>query len=406
MKLRRRLSSSLRPLFAHRTRTLLALSGVAVGVGAVIVSRAIGAGAEDEMVRTVEAIGTNLLIVKPLPVKRIVFRPSIVGFATTLRPDDCAAVATLPTVAAVAPAVETTTRIKAGSRIVKTTVRGTGPAYPSIRRFEIAAGRFYDATDDRARARVVVLGASVARQLFGEERPVGAGVRLRGIPFEVIGVLRAKGTTPDGADQDNQVLIPLGTAMRRVFNVTWLTSAYVAVRDRDLMDETGAAIDALLRERHRARALQPAEDFAVQNTARTRAIQQELTASLSRYAAGLGAIALLVGGVGILALMFLSIRERTSEIGLRMAVGAQPRDILLQFLIEASVLALAGWAAGAVLGGGVTAIVALTTSWAVGLPLDGLAMSLALVFLLGLGFGAWPARKAARIPPIEALLLK
>jgi putative ABC transport system permease protein len=404
MKFGRRLSSSLKPLFAHRTRTALALSGVAVGVAAVIVARAIGAGAEDEMTRSLETIGTNLLIVKPLPVKRPVFRPAVTGFATTLQNDDCRAIAALPSVHDVAPAVETTTRVKLGRTTVKTTVRGTGPAYASIRRFDVAAGRFFDATDDREVRRVAVLGASVNQQLFPRGPVIGREIRIRGVPFEVIGVLRGKGTTPDGADQDNQVLVPVGTALRRLFNVTWLTSAYVGVSDREHLAETEREITALLRDRHRRNRDQPEDDFAVQNTTKTRAVQQELISSLSRYAAGLAAVALLVGGVGILALMFLSIRERTSEIGLRMAVGAQPRDILLQFLIEAATLAVAGWAVGVALGGATAFGIAVGTTWTVGVPMDALAGTLAMTLLLGLGFGAWPARNAARIPPIQALL--
>jgi putative ABC transport system permease protein len=404
MKLRRRFSSSLHPLFAHPLRTVLALSGVAVGVGAFVVSRAIGDGARAEMVRTVESLGTNLLIVKPVPVKRLVARRAVSGFATTLTDEDVAAVAALPGVAAAAPAIEDTVRVKRNATAAKTTVRGTTAAYLRLRAFELQAGRFLGPTDDDEVRRVAVLGARIARELFPAGPAVGGELRVRGVPFEVIGVLRAKGTTADGADQDNQVLVPFRTALRRVFNVRWLTSAYVGVTDPVRMEEATLAIERLLRQRHRVGERRAADDFAVQNTARTRAFQQELTAAFGRYAAGLAAVALLVGGFGVLALMFLSVRERTAEIGLRIAVGARRRDILLQFLIEAVFLALAGWAAGVVLGGLACAAVACGTSWAVALPLVPAATALGMALTIGMGFGALPARRAARIPPIEALV--
>jgi putative ABC transport system permease protein len=403
MKLRRRVSSSIRPLLTHPVRTLLAVTGIAVGVAAVVVSRSVGDGARREVVRAVESLGTNLLIVKPLPVKRLVMRPEIGGSATTLRREDADAVATLPGVRAVAPAVEDKVRVKAAGKATKTTVRGTTAEYLALRRFELAAGRFLEARDEPDASRVAVLGSRVAQELFAGVDPLGREVRVGAVPFEVIGVLRAKGTTADGADQDNQVLIPLTTALRRVFNVRWLTSAYVGVSEPARMAEAQAGVEELLRMRHRSGEPGRAVDFGVQNTAKTRAFQQEIAASLSGYAAGLAGVALLVGGVGVLALMYLSVRERTGEIGLRMAVGAQPRDVLFQFLIEATALAFAGWVAGIILGGLGVAAVWLGTRWPAGAPLGAMATTLVMALLIGLGFGALPARAAARVPPIEAL---
>jgi putative ABC transport system permease protein len=268
---------------------------------------------------------------------------------------------------------------------------------------------------------------------------VGEEIRVGGVPFQVIGVLRPKGSTIDGADQDNHIVVPLGTALRRVLNSTWLTTVYARVTEPERMDEAQAEIERLLRERHqrgngrapddsrpsglaRAHLVAPSgvasdaptkalldrttapDDFAVQNTTKTRGFQQEMTATLSRYAGGLAAVALVVGGLGILALMLLSVRERTSEIGLRMAVGAEPRDILIQFLIEAMVLALAGWAGGALLGGAAAVALSWLAGWPVGLPVTAITGSLAMAVVIGLGFGALPARNAARVPPIDALL--
>lgn len=406
MKLRRRFSSSLRPLFTHRARALLALSGVAVGVAAVLVSRSVGAGAQRQMRASIERVGTNLLIVKPVPVRRLVSRPEISGLATTLKPADAQAIAGLSLVRDAAPAVERGVRVKVGAIAMRTTVRGTTPAYQAVRNYDMAAGRFFDAEDERAARRVAVLGARVEAELGQGRSLVGREIRISGVPFDVIGVLRAKGASPEGADQDNHVLVPLRTGLRRLVNTTWLTAIYASVTESERMSDAEAEIQRVLRTRHRRGSDAGADDFAVQNTAKTRAIQQELIESLSRYAAGLAAIALFVGGTGILGLMLLSVRERTSEIGLRIAVGAEPRDILIQFLIESTVLSLAGWTTGAAVGGAAALALALGTSWPVAVPATSIVTSLAMAVIIGLGFGALPARKAARIPPIEALLMR
>jgi putative ABC transport system permease protein len=272
-----------------------------------------------------------------------------------------------------------------------------------VRRFRVRrhqegrAGRFFDAADDRAARRVAVLGAHVAEALFPGENPAGRSLRVRGVPFEVIGTLEAKGILADGSDEDDQILIPVRTALRRVFNTTWLSTVFVSVRDPRRMDEAQAAIGAILQERH-AKA-----DFDVQNQAKLLATQREMTTNLTLLTTGLSAVALLVGGTGILALMLLSVRERTGEIGLRMAVGARPRDVLVQFLAEATALALGGWLLGIAAGGLGAAAVAFATDWRIGLPLEALLASLAMAAATGLGFGAVPARKASLLPPIQAL---
>ena len=403
MKLRRSLRSTLHPLLAYPLRTALALSGIAVGVAAFLVAQAIGAGAELEMARAVEALGTDLLLVKPLPIKTQVARRQIVGWSTTLQPEDCVAIAALPHIRAVAPAIEDSVRVKAGTVSVKTKVRGTTEPYRSLRRFTLATGRFLAADDERAVRRVAVIGDTVARTLFPGGDAVGRELRIRGVPFEIVGTLAPKGATIDSADQDNQVLVPLSTALRRVFNARWLTSAYVGVVEAAAVVEAETAVAALLRTRHRRGNGETGDDFAVQSSAKSRATQYELTAALGRYGSGLALIALFVGGAGMLALMLLSVRERTGEIGLRMAIGARPRDILLQFLAESGILAVSGWAAGILLGGIGTAAVALGTGWTIGIPIQAGIVALAIVVAIGIGFGALPARRAARIPPVQAI---
>ena len=409
MKLARALRPALRALAAHRLRVALALSGVAIGVAAVLLTGALGAGAQREVARSLEAMGTNLLVVRPAPAKSLVARKEVRGFVTTLSPADAAAVAELEKVDEAMPGMEGTLRAKGGGAALVSTVLGATRAFPRVRRFRLGAGRFFDAEDEDDARRVAVLGARVAERLFGDEPPaalLGRGLRLRGIPFAIVGVLEAKGALADGSDEDNTIVIPIRTALRRVFNVAYLNTVFVTVRQpgrRGQMDAAQAAIGALLRQRHRLREAAQADDFAIQDKAKLLASQKEAAETLTLFTAGLSALALLVGGTGILALMLLSVKERTGEIGLRLAVGARPRDILVQFLAEATALALGGWLAGVALAGLGTAALALGTSWKVAVPVTALVASLAMALITGLGFGAVPARRASLLPPIRAL---
>jgi putative ABC transport system permease protein len=400
VRIRRSLGPSLRALFAHRVRATLAVSSVTAGVAAVVLTSAVGAGAEADIRRRIEGIGANLLVVRPAQVRRLVARKEVTGLVTTLRLEDFDAVVPLDGVANAIPGVEAPVRVKAGAAAMTTKVLGTGPEFPDVRRFTLQRGRFFDADDDGAARRVAVLGARVADALFDED-PVGQPIRIRGIPFDVIGVLAAKGVVA-GGDEDNQVVVPIRTALRRVFNRVSLTSIFVTVADAGRMGDAEREIAAALRERHR---IGPGEqpDFDVQNAASFLALQQETGTTLGWLTTGVGAIAVVVGGTGILALMLLSVRERTGEIGLRMAVGAQPRDILLQFVVEATLLAFAGWASGLIVGVSGAAIVAMMTTWQVGIPWTALFVSLGMATTIGVGFGAFPARRASRIPPMQAL---
>ena len=403
MRLRRNVGLSLRALFTHKVRAALALASVCIGVAGVVLTSAVGAGAQREVQRSIETMGVNLLVVRPVLIKRFAGRKEFKGAVTTLRMEDYEAIARLPNVAAAAPGIEGPVRVKSDASSMMTMIRGTGPAYPVIRRFQIRSGRFFDADDDRLARRVVVLGARVADALFDGD-PVGRQIRIRGVPFDVVGVLGAKGAVADG-DQDNQVLVPVRTALRRVFNATWLNAVYVSASEPEIVAATESEIDALLRQRHRVgRDGQP--DFEVQNAARFFALQKKTADSLTRLGTGLAGVALVVGGGGIMGLMLLSVKERTSEIGLRMAVGATPRDILIQFLMEASLLALGGWTVGIALGVVGATTVTMITAWQVASPAQAVLGSLAMVVISGLVFGVVPARKAALIPPVRALAAK
>ncbi|HEY6554351.1 MAG TPA: ABC transporter permease [Vicinamibacteria bacterium] len=402
MRLRRAARLSIRTLLAHKVRTTLALTSVAMGVAGVLLTSAIGKGAEVEVQRGIEAAGANLLVVRPAQVKRSAARKEIRGIVSTLRLDDYHEIEALPLPLEAAPGVDGGLRVKAGSGSMAAGVLGTAPALARLRNLRLASGRFFDAEDDAAAQRVAVLGARVARTLFPDDDAVGKDIRVRGLPFEVIGVLEPKGIQADGSDQDGNVFVPIRTALRRVFNTTSLSAVFVSVAGRERMPEVDAALRDLLRERHRLRKGAP-DDFQVQDQARLLAMQQQVVEALTLLTAGLAAVSLLVGGAGIFALMFLSVKERTSEIGLRMAVGARPRDVLVQFLGEATLLAVGGWllgSAAAALGG---LGVAVGTEWKVAFPTTALGASFLMSLVTGLGFGAFPARKAALLPPIQAL---
>jgi putative ABC transport system permease protein len=403
MKILRAIRISVRALFAHKMRAALALASIAVSVGAVVVVSAIGEGAKKEILRQTESMGANLLVVRPAQVRSSAARKQIRGVVSTLTEQDHRAIEQLSEIRAAIPGQENTVIVKAGNRSMSVRVLGTTAPYLEVCRFQIASGRFLDDDDNEHARRVAILGARVDQELFPGQDAKTRDIRIRGVPFEVIGVLKAKGIQADGSDQDNQIVIPIRTALRRVFNLTWLNPIFVSVRDPGQMSAAEDRITELLRARHRLEGDGKPDDFSIQNKIRTLAMQRQIAGSLTRLAIGLAGVSLIVGGIGILALMLMSVKERTGEIGVRIAVGARPADILVQFLAEAMLLALAGWLAGMALGISATATVALAAKWKVAIAPSMVMVSLGTVLVAGAGFGTWPARRASLITPIRAL---
>jgi putative ABC transport system permease protein len=406
MKLLRGLSISAHALFAHKVRTALALSSVAVSVAAVVVVSSIGTGAEKEIVRQTETMGTNLLVVRPAQVKSSAARKQIRGVVSTLTVEDYEAISDLAAVQAAVPGFENTLTAKAGNGSMSALVLGTTADYLQVCRFAVKRGRFIDDDDNRQARLVAVLGARVNEELFPEQDAIGQDIRIRGVSVQVIGVLQAKGIQADGSDEDNQILIPIRTAFRRVFNLNWLNPIFISVRDPNQMTAAETEMAQVLRARHRLEPGGRPDDFAIQNKSKVLAAQKQIADSLTKLALGLAGISLLVGGIGILALMLMSVKERTGEIGLRIAVGARRADILIQFLAEAALLAAGGWLAGLFLGVLGAATVAFLARWRVAISPQMLLASLATVLTAGLGFGTWPAVKASLIPPIRALQME
>ncbi len=404
MKYRLGLRIAFRALGAHKVRTGITLLGIVVGVAAVVAMIAIGEGTEAEVLRKVESMGANLLTVSAAPLQFVAGRQQQTGaVATTLTEKDAAAIPEeIASVAAVAPAQSKRLPVKYQQQTTTTAVVGTTPDFQTVRNVHPIAGDFFDEEQERASARVAVLGQTARLNLFGAADPVGETIRISNVPFEVIGVLEPKGVDISGRDQDDQILIPLRTALRRVFNLTSLSTVYVSVRDRSDMDQAAAAIADLLRERHR---LPPgaADDFTLQSQTSLLAAQAAVSSTFTALLGSIGGVSLLVGGVGILAIMLISVRERTREIGIRRALGARRKDILLQLLIETSLLSVSGGLLGVLAGIAAGKVVSLTTGWPMLIPWAAALVAVVFSTLLGLGFGVYPARRAAALDPLVAL---
>jgi len=404
MRYRLGLRTALRALSAHKMRTGLTLLGIIVGVAAVVAMVAIGQGTRAEVLRKVESLGTNLLVVSAGQLKLVAGRQQQAGaVAITLTEKDARAIADeIPSVAAVAPAQSRKLQAKAEDLTATTTVVGTTPDFQAVRSFHPGSGEFFDEEQVRSSARVAVLGQTVVVNLFPGRDPIGETIRINNVPFTVIGVMEAKGLDISGRDQDDQVLIPLRTALRRLFNLTYLNTIYVSTRDSQSMGSAATAIAEALRERHRLRP-DAADDFTIQNQSAMLETQAAVSSTFTLLLGSIGGISLLVGGIGILAIMLIAVRERTREIGIRRAVGARRKDILLQFLVETMLLSVLGGAGGVFLGIVAAKVVSLATSWPMLIPWVVALAAVAFSMLLGLAFGVYPARKAAGLDPVVAL---
>jgi len=390
-------------LAAHPLRTALSVSGLLIGVAAVIVMVALSEGAERRLLQRMQAMGTNLLVVNAAPAPRVAGRPRQVPIVTTLRAADAAAIVDEITLArAAAPAVSRSVVVHWEGLNTTTTLLGTTTGGLRIRNIGARSGRLFDDHEADAQARVVVLGRTVVRALFAGVDPVGRFIRIGQVPFEVVGVARPLGTDPGGADMDDRVVIPLATAMRRVLNVPYIHSIFVQARSSADLGELERQVHETLRRRLDVRAGTP-EPFLIQNQAVLLQTERGTASAMNRLAASVAMLALVLGGIGIVAVMLISVRERTREIGLRRALGATRRDIRLQFVLESTILAAGGGGAGMVGGLVVAGAAAAAGPWDLVVPWSAACAGFAASAFLGLAVGAVPASRAARLEPVEAL---
>lgn len=404
MKITRSIKISRKQLLAHKLRTILALVGIIIGVSAVIIMVAIGNGAQNEVLSKIEAMGTDLLIINAGQIQKTAGRMQIRGVVTTLTLQDAVALQReCSLVKLSAPAQSKKAQVKFGNLSTNTTIVGTTTEFQKIRNFRVVKGYFFSEEENSALRRVAVLGQSVVKNIFGSGDPIGETIRIGKIPFEVIGVMEPKGVDLNGIDQDDQIFIPIQTALRRVFNLSYISSINIQAANQKKMPETAKQITEVLRDRHRLNKQNKADDFTVQSQTDLLETERETTDTFTMLITSIAGISLLVGGIGVLAIMLIAIRERTNEIGLRMAVGASRKDILIQFVIESAILSIIGGVIGIFIGVVGAFIISIGTEWAASISLTSIFYSFGFSMLVGLFFGVYPARKASLLDPIIAL---
>lgn len=398
---------ALRALRVNKMRSALTMLGIVIGVGAVIAMVAIGSGATQRIQEQIASIGSNLLMVVPGSATSGGMRMGF-GSTMTLTEDDARAIAIeIPGVLTASGSMRGTAQVVFGNQNWSTAIQGTAPDYLEIRDWELDSGRFFTQEDLDGATKVAVLGQTVKDNLFGDGEAVGQVVRIKKVPFTIIGTLARKGQTSWGQDQDDTVIIPLSTAKKRVLGVSQANARFVGVIQikavsPDLLTDIQAQAVDLLRQRHRLQPYQD-NDFDVRNLAEMFAVQAASTKTMTMLLGAIASVSLLVGGIGIMNIMLVSVTERTREIGLRMAVGARSRDILGQFLIEAVTLALVGGILGILVGVGASTLIALLANWSTLITPASIAVAFGSSAFIGIFFGYFPARKAALLDPIEAL---
>jgi putative ABC transport system permease protein len=395
------LKVGLKAIARNKLRSTLTALGIIIGVACVIAMIAVGQGSQASIQAQISSLGTNFLMIFPGVATQSGAR--IFTGQSTITDDDVDAVrAECPAVAYVTPVSRSAAQIVNGSLNWGTSVQGVGVEWPFVRSWNVEKGAFFSDSDVRASAKVCLLGSTVSNALFEGQDPVGQMVRIKNFPFRVVGVLETKGGNQMGQDQDDTVIAPYTTVMRLLKKTQKIDMFMASAVSRASVDEAQKEIEALLRQRHR---LQPGQDsdFMIRSQQEIAQTADETSRTLSVLLASAASISLLVGGIGIMNIMLVSVTERTREIGVRMAIGAKGRDILTQFLIEALTLSVAGGAIGIALGMGASRVLAWKARWPILLSPAAVVLAFGFSAAIGVFFGFYPARKASRLDPIEAL---
>jgi putative ABC transport system permease protein len=393
---------ALKALGTNKLRTSLTMLGMIIGVAAVITMVALGTGAQSEIEDQVRSAGTNMILVNAGNWSVGGVRQGQ-GMATSLTVEDAAAIAALPGVQYISPGVNTRSQVIAGNQNWSTRIEGTDVDMPLIRPWPTVYGSYFTPQDVSSAAKVAVLGSVVADTLFGERvDPTGQVIRIRNQPFRVAGVMASKGQSAMGQDQDDVVFAPYTTVQKKLLGIQHLQNITVSAASGAQTLTTADEIANTLRFRHKIPPGEP-DDFMVRTLEEMASVRTETTRTMTALLASIAGVSLLVGGIGIMNIMLVSVTERTREIGLRMAIGARGRDVLLQFLVEAIVISLFGGLVGILLGFGLSAGIRELLEWPTVVPPDAIATAFGFAAGTGVFFGFYPARKAARLDPIEAL---
>ncbi len=392
---------SLRALRRNTMRSILTALGIIIGVGAVIAMVSIGNGAKSQVEAQIASLGQNVLLIFSGSFNQGGARSGAFG-AGTLTVEDAEAIGReIPNLAGISPEVRSSAQVLANGLNWSTTIFGEGADYLNIRQWPLAEGGMFGDQEVRSVGKVCIIGLTIVKQLFPDDDPIGQTLRIRNQPFRVVGVLTPKGLSVQGSDQDDVVIIPYTSAMKRVTKQTMLRSINAQATTADTVDNVQADITALLRQRHRT--TEQTDDFTVRNQEEIAAAATATSQTLTLLLAAIAGVSLVVGGIGIMNIMLVSVTERTREIGIRMAVGAHGSDVLLQFLIEAVILSSMGGIIGILLGIGSSRLISRLYGWPVLVSTASVLVAFIFSAAVGMFFGFYPARKAAQLDPIDAL---
>ncbi|EKD55857.1 MAG: hypothetical protein ACD_59C00017G0001 [uncultured bacterium] len=392
---------SLVSLNANKMRSALTMLGVIIGVASVVAMISIGEGAKGLVTKSIEDMGTNLLFVMPGQIK-VGMGGHGMGSIQTLTYEDCQEIEkNCPSVAGCAPEISKSAKVKAGNKNTVTQITGTSDRYPVVRNAKIAQGRYFNTTELNSQKKVAVLGPSVVENVFFNIDPIGKDILINRIYFTVIGVLEAKGQS-GFTNVDDMIMIPVTTFQKRVFGINYLRNISVQVKSAEMMDSAEEEVSDLLRKRHKI--LNPDDDdFTIRKQTEMLTQMSSITTAFTMLLGGIAFISLLVGGIGIMNIMLVSVTERTREIGLRKAIGAKKADILKQFLIESVVLCVLGGITGILTGIGLSYLIAIFGNWSTSVSTTSVVLSFGFSIAVGLFFGIYPANKASNLNCVEAL---
>jgi len=395
------LQLALRALWRNKTRAMLTTLGVVIGVASVIAMVSVGEGAQKRVAEQLASMGTNNLVVRPGSVTRGGVRTGA-GTSERLTREDADAIRDIPGIIAVAPSISTSEQLRYRGTNWGTSIEGVTPDYVSVRSWQVGEGKFFTDQHVMAASHVCVLGQTVARELFGLANPIGESVVLKGLSCRILGVLSLKGASAWGSDQDDVVMMPITTVQRKIKGVTHIDRIEIQTSGREAASRVMTEVTRILRQRHRLQNDQP-DDFRIFNRAELAQASEESARVFTWLLGSIASVSLLVGGIGIMNIMLVSVTERTREIGIRMALGARRQDILWQFLLEALMLSCAGGVLGILLGLASANTLARFSEFPVTITSWSISVAFLFAALVGIFFGIHPARKASRMRPIEAL---